>query len=122
MMAKGPRPRLYIKQSQILTGLRKEHGYLQKEVSELTGLAPTVYGDLERGQRHMGLQSAEALADLYGVTLDFITGRSQSRSTVGAKTTEDEITINSYMQLNDTQRYAVQRFIARLRTAGEHEI
>lgn len=58
-----------------LKTLRIGKGYTRKKVSELTGISYSMYNAIERGNRQIGMATALRLADLYGVSLDYIAGR-----------------------------------------------
>lgn len=103
-------------ENKLLKDLRAEHGYTQAKVCELTGLAPTVYGDIERGTRTMGIHSATLLADLYGVSIDYIVGRAQTRSTTLEESNLDameKVVIDEFISLPQKQRDQVLAFMRR---------
>lgn len=103
-------------ENKLLKDLRAEHGYTQAKVCELTGLAPTVYGDIERGTRKMGIHSATLLADLYGVSIDYIVGRTQTRSTTLEESNLDameKVVIDEFISLPQAQRDQVLAFMRR---------
>ena len=61
--------------------LRKELGMSQSDVGEFLGIVQTVYSRYERGQNTIPLELLLKLCDLYGVSADYILGRSNVRPT-----------------------------------------
>lgn len=59
-----------------LKELRIQRGLTQKAVAEATGIAPVAYQRYEYGTREPAFQKFIALADYFGVTLDYLAGRS----------------------------------------------
>ena len=60
-----------------LTELRKAHGLPCATLSELCGLCPQQVGRYESGRQLPSLAAAVALADFFGVSLDYLVGRSE---------------------------------------------
>ena len=58
--------------------LREDHDKTQKEIAALLHMHPTVYQRYERGERELPLWAAIQLADFYGVSLDYLVGRTNS--------------------------------------------
>ena len=56
--------------------LREDADLTQKEVARQLLCDQSLYSKYERGERPLPLELAVRLADLYGVTLDYLTGRS----------------------------------------------
>lgn len=61
--------------SQRLRYLRQCRNYRQKEVAFLLGLSRSAYALYEIGRRDPSLETLLRLADLYGVSLDYLLGR-----------------------------------------------
>lgn len=59
-----------------LSELRLAHGYSQKLVSITVGVAGPTVSQWESGQKTPSQKSIEKLADLYGVSVDYLIGRS----------------------------------------------
>lgn len=59
--------------------LRLELGMSQSDVGEFLGIVQTVYSRYERGQNTIPLELLLKLCDLYGVSTDYILGRSNAR-------------------------------------------
>lgn len=67
-----------------LRQLRKELKLSQSDVGEVLGIMQTVYSRYERGSQTIPLEYVMKLSDLYGVSIDYMLGRSDER----ASTTE----------------------------------
>ena len=57
--------------------LREDNDKTQKQIAEALNMQITVYQRYERGERELPLWAAIKLADQYGVTLDYLVGRSE---------------------------------------------
>lgn len=55
--------------------LREDRDLTQKEVAALLHCDQSLYSKSERGERLLPLDLAIRLADYYGVSLDYLTGR-----------------------------------------------
>ena len=64
---------------QRLRELRKERHLFQRELAELLEITLTHYQRIERGIVNIPTLTLCALADYYGVTTDYLLGRSQER-------------------------------------------
>lgn len=73
----------------ILTHLRKEKGISQKEAATALGVSQSLLSHYEKGVRECGLVFLVRAADYYGVTVDYILGRSYEKD--GKKISLDEI-------------------------------
>lgn len=62
--------------SVILCELRKEKGYSQKEVAAKLGVSQALFSHYEKGIRECGHSFLVKVADFYGVTCDYLLGRS----------------------------------------------
>ncbi len=56
--------------------LREDNDKTQSQIAKYLNMQLTVYQRYERGERELPLWAAIRLADLYGVTLDYLVGRS----------------------------------------------
>ncbi len=57
--------------------LREDHDLTQKKVADYLHMQTTVYQRYERGEREIPFWVAIKLADLYGVTLDYLAERKE---------------------------------------------
>ena len=62
-----------------LSLLRKEKGVSQKDAAKELGVSQALLSHYERGLREPGLKFVALAADYYGVSADFLLGRTQSR-------------------------------------------
>lgn len=63
----------------ILTLLRKEQGYSQKKVAEDLGISQALLSHYEKGIRECGLDFVVRVSDYYGVSCDYLLGRTPQR-------------------------------------------
>lgn len=68
-----------IKFSERLRALRKEQGETQITVAAAVGLVEQHYQKLERGVNLPNLENAWKLADHFGVSIDYLAGRTDER-------------------------------------------
>lgn len=61
--------------SQRLRFLRTQRGLTQQQLAQLLGLSKSSVNMYERGEREPGLETLAAMADLFEVDLDELTGR-----------------------------------------------
>ncbi len=73
----------------ILKLLRKERGIRQKEAADSLGVAQALLSHYENGKRECGLDFLVQAADFYGVSVDYLLGRTSSRN--GVVITENEL-------------------------------
>lgn len=66
--------------NRILTLLRKERGITQKQAAEALGVSQALLSHYEKGIRECGLDFVIRAADFYGVSCDYLLGRSPDRS------------------------------------------
>ncbi len=64
----------------ILSELRKERGLSQKEAAAKLGISQALLSHYEKGIRECGQSFLIRVADFYGVTCDFLLGRTTSRN------------------------------------------
>ncbi len=57
--------------------LREDNDKTQKDIANYLNMQLTVYQRYERGEREIPMWAAIKLADYYGVTLDYLVGRSE---------------------------------------------
>lgn len=66
--------------SRVLTHLRKEKGISQKKAAEALGVSQSLLSHYEKGIRECGLLFLVRAADFYGVTVDYLLGRSYEKN------------------------------------------
>lgn len=67
--------------SERLRELRGECGQTQQQVADGLGIPRQHYHKFEAGENLPSLERAIALADYFGVSLDYLTGRTEERKT-----------------------------------------
>lgn len=60
--------------------LRNERGVRQSDIAEHLGISRTAYIKYEHGDSEPSLENLAKIADYYGVTVDFVIGKSNSRT------------------------------------------
>ncbi len=75
--------------NRILTLLRKERGMTQKEAAASLGVSQALLSHYEKGIRECGLDFVVRSADFYGVSCDYLLGRSPDRT--GVTLTVDDL-------------------------------
>ena len=73
----------------ILTLLRKERGISQKQAASALGISQALLSHYEKGIRECGLEFLVKTADFYGVSCDYLLGRSPERT--GAQIAVEDI-------------------------------
>ncbi len=58
-----------------LKDLREDNDLTQKQIAEIIGTSQSYYAQYENGHRQIPLDRFIILADFYGVTLDYLAGR-----------------------------------------------
>ncbi len=69
-----------IKFSERIRELRQEKGIKQREMADILGVKLRSYQNYEGGDRRPDYEGLVALADYFGVTTDYLLGRSDSRT------------------------------------------
>lgn len=89
----------------IITKLRLNREYTQREISEGIGIAQQTYAGYEKGRHEPNVEILIRLADIYGVSMDFITGRyiSTSDHIIKEKVMEDLIEHEETGKAEDTE-------------------
>ena len=59
--------------------LRKETGLSQEKVAQELSMYVTTYRRYESGERELPMEVAVRIADYYGVSLDYLAGRTEER-------------------------------------------
>ena len=61
-----------------LRDLREDHDKTQQEIADVLGTSQTMYARYERGANELPLRHLLKLADYYGVSADYLLGRSNT--------------------------------------------
>ena len=59
-----------------LRDLREDHDKTQQQIADILGTSQTMYARYERGANELPLRHLLTLADYYGVSADYLLGRS----------------------------------------------
>ena len=59
-----------------LRDLREDHDKTQQQIADILGTSQTMYARHERGANELPLRHLLVLADYYGVSVDYLLGRS----------------------------------------------
>ena len=59
-----------------LRDLREDHDKTQQQIADILGTSQTMYARYERGANELPLSHLLVLADYYGVSVDYLLGRS----------------------------------------------
>ena len=59
-----------------LRDLREDHDKTQQDIADILGTSQTMYARYERGANELPLRHLLTLADYYGVSADYLLGRS----------------------------------------------
>ena len=105
---------------QRLIDSRNLHGYSQKFVAVSIGVAAATVSQWESGAKNPSRESIGKLADLYGVTIDYLLGRESSENEikpVGNSDRLDESLVNLLMDLPQKDVQRVRDFVAGLKAA-----
>ena len=60
----------------MLRDLREDHDKTQQQIADILGTSQTMYARYERGANELPLRHLLVLADYYGVSVDYLLGRS----------------------------------------------
>lgn len=69
--------------------MRKKHGWTAKEVGKRLGIAESTVSGYENGHRSPPLDLLVRFADLYGVSTDYLLGRTDHPAFIGRANTEN---------------------------------
>lgn len=61
-----------------LRDLREDHNKTQQDIADILGTSQTMYARYERGANELPLRHLLKLADYYGVSADYLLGRSNT--------------------------------------------
>lgn len=101
---------------QRIRDLREDADKTQSEIAEYLGTTAQYYGKYEKGERELPFHRAVQLADFYGVSLDYLAGRTNLlRSPDPDSLSEDaRILAGKYMTLSERNKGKAELFIDQL--------
>jgi transcriptional regulator with XRE-family HTH domain len=100
-----------------LKQLRDAKTLTQNDLAEATGIPRSTIASWEAGQRNPELGSAQKLADYFGVTLDYLLGRSDDASPHPRPTKDPGLTIAAhrrgdfYEELPDEAKRQIDEYV-----------
>ena len=77
--------RLVIKMKLRIRDLREDNDVKQKEIAAYLMCDQSLYSKYERGERPLPLEYADKLADFYGVSVDYLLGRTNIKQPYAKK-------------------------------------
>lgn len=75
-----------------LKDLRQDSDKSQTEIADVINTSQSYYAQYERGERPLTLERALEIAEYYGVSLDYLAGRTNIKAIAGLTTTKNETT------------------------------
>lgn len=89
-----------------LSELRKERGLSQKEAAAQLGVSQALLSHYEKGIRECGLDFVVKVSEFYGVTCDYLLGRSDSRMGFNGELSSKDIPEDNIMDFHTLIRAA----------------
>ena len=99
--------------------LREDSDKTQTDIANYLGTTAQYYGKYEKGERELPFSRAIELADYYGVSLDYLAGRSMVRSMsedINLKDDERKL-LEQFLSLNERNKGKAELFIKQLLAA-----
>ena len=104
-----------------IKALRVRTGKMQKEVAHDLGVKLDRYRAWEQRKRNPTGAMVSTIADYFGVTMDTVLGSRQASPL--PPSTDEQLLLDAYRQLNDTDRATVSRVVyALLDTTEDNEM
>ena len=97
-----------------LAALRRARGASQREVAADLGISQALLSHYENGAREPGLRFVCRVCDYYGVTADYLLGRSENPVSLAPETARDFLC--SLRELADRGEHALEKM-----GGGEHD-
>ncbi len=63
-----------------IRSLRIDNGYTQKQIAQQLGVSQNTYSQYEIGVLNYPIEALEKLADFYGVSVDYLLGRTSTKT------------------------------------------
>lgn len=80
MVLPGDTMRYDILKYENIRSLRVDRGYTQKQIAEYLGISQNTYSQYEIGVLNYPLDALDKLADFYGVSVDYLMGRTNEKT------------------------------------------
>ena len=95
--------------------LRNEKGLSQRQLAKIFKISQSTYNNWENAKTQPTIESLIAIADYFGVTLDYLVGREREDGVVEVVSDDKEKTvIERYKRLSPEQQTAMTEFIKTL--------
>lgn len=101
-----------------LKDLREDADKTQTEVAEFLGTTAQYYGKYEKGERELPFSRAIMLAEFYGVSLDYLAGRSPMMRG-RPLSEEEEALVGSWRRLSERSKGKIEYHIEELLKSQE---
>lgn len=96
--------------------LREKYGYTQEELAQRLGLTKNAISLYEHGKRNPSIETLEALCDIFNVTMDYLTGNSDTTEVIPEidffLNDDERILIEVYRKSDSTTRALIQHLIS----------
>ena len=101
---------------QRIRDLREDADKTQTEIAEYLGTTAQYYGKYEKGERELPFSRAISLAEYYNVTLDYLSGRTNSKThSLAISLSEDEAALLAkFRNLTERNKGKTELFIDQL--------
>lgn len=93
---------------QRLRDLREDSDMTQKHVADLINVSMNHYGKYERGETDLPFEKAIILANYYHVSLDYLAGRTNIKSTFAAMPKQPSFFLKLFQQLNTINQNRIE--------------
>ena len=80
MLLSGDGMRYEMMKYENIRSLRIDNGYTQKQIAEQLGVSQNTYSQYEIGVLNYPNEALEKLADFYGVSVDYLLGRTGTKT------------------------------------------
>lgn len=90
---------------EILKQLRKQNGFTQKQMAVQLGITISAYGNYELGQRQPTPEMLCKLADIFGVSVDYLLGRENEKAVAPKRTTDIATNYLKELGLENDKRF-----------------
>jgi len=108
-----------------IRALREDHDLTQKQAAEIFFMQLTQYRRYEVGERAVPLELACQMAEYYGVSLDYLAGRTDHDAAVVPRSMapKEQLLVTRYRRLSETNKIRLlERLEALLEMEGKEQI